>query len=70
MGPLEKHCTIKCNLSERPVLFVDISSDDKLMATGSVDGKLSTWDLNFGGIQRIVSAHDHRCCTLIKLNVK
>jgi WD40 repeat protein len=71
MGPLEEYCTLQlCDLSDVPVLCVDISSDGKLMATGSVDGKLRTWDLVFGDIQGVVSAHDHRYCTLIKLNVK
>jgi hypothetical protein len=36
MGPLEKYCTIQlCDLSKVPALCVDISSDGKLMATGS-----------------------------------
>lgn len=40
-----------------PILAFDISSDDSLLATGSVDKDIRIWDMDFGYSIKSIFAH-------------
>lgn len=43
-----------------PILCMDISSDGKLIVTGSADQKLRFWHADDLGNCKIITAHDYR----------
>lgn len=40
-----------------PILSFDISSDDTILATGSVDKDIRLWDMDFGHSIKSIFAH-------------
>lgn len=47
-----------------PVLCMDISSDDKLIATGSADRNVKIWGMDFGDCHKSIFAHDNSVMAL------
>ena len=43
-----------------PVLCLDISSDSKLLVSGSADRNVKIWGLDFGDCHKSIFAHDDR----------
>lgn len=41
-----------------PIICMDISSDSKLIATGSADRNVKIWGMDFGDCHKSIFAHD------------
>lgn len=40
-----------------PILSFDVSTDDSIIATGSVDKDIRIWDMDFGNTKKSIFAH-------------